>query len=127
MIVLFFSCKSDSGRNKKPPGDATQKIDKSSLKKTSVTDPDSDTFTMHPIGYRNIFTFLDSTINGIKLNDCDAIIKLFGNKYELLPDTADLPGIQIFSKDKSQLLTMYMFNGSNKCDFSQFQVEYNFP
>jgi hypothetical protein len=86
--------------------------------------PVVDTFINHPTGYKDISKFQDTTINGIKFNDCDTIDKLFGDKFELLPDIDDLPAIQILNADKTQLLTMYMWNGSAKCDFSQFQVEY---
>lgn len=122
LMVSFFSCKSDDGEKEKSLGDTIPYVDTLLLKKTLVSDP--DIFIMHPTGYKDISTFLDSTINGIAFNDCDTIRKLFGDTYELLPDIDDLPGIQIFNKDQSQLLTMYMFNGSSKCDFSQFQVEY---
>ncbi|MFT3748368.1 MAG: hypothetical protein QM768_08635 [Agriterribacter sp.] len=126
-IVLFFSCNSNSGGKEKSLSDITHDIDSPALKKTAVDDDlNPDTYILHPSGYENISAFFDTAVNGIRLNDCDTIEKLFGDKYELLPDTDDLPAIQIFNEDKSQLLTMYMFNGSSKCDFSQFQVEYIF-
>jgi hypothetical protein len=78
----------------------------------------------HPTGYKDISKFEDNAINGIRLNDCDTITKLFGENIKLLPDIDDLPSLQILNMNKSQMLTMYMWNGSARCDFSQYQVEY---
>lgn len=86
-----------------------------------------DTLVLHPSGYVDIGQFKDTTINGIKLNDCDTIVKLFGDHYYLLPDIDDLPNIQILNNNESQLLTMFMWNGNSKCDFSQFQIEFTSP
>jgi hypothetical protein len=125
VVLLCFSCtdkKSSDDKTKNLSADTTLHID-TTLKKggSNVT---SDTFVLHPSGFKDISSFYDTTVNGIKLNDCDTIEELFGDNYKLLPDIDDLPSIQILNNEQSQLLTMYMWNGSSKCDFSQFQVEY---
>lgn len=123
--LLSFSCidkKNSSDKEIKSLVDTTSHIDTTSKKNVSAAIV--DTFILHPTGYKDISQFYDTTINGIKLNDCDTIKKLFGDKYKLLPDIDDLPGVQILNNKESQLLTMYMWNGSSKCDFSQFQVEF---
>lgn len=123
LLILFsFSCtdrNTSSNKEEKSSIDTVAHIDTFN---TAV--PVQDTRILNPTGYKEISLFYDTTINNIKFNDCDTIEKLFGKNYKLLPDIDDLPSIQIFNYDKSQLLTMYMWNGSSKCDFSQFQVEY---
>jgi hypothetical protein len=125
LILLCFSC-----TDKKGSGDKTRNLSTdtilhidTTLKKVGAT-ATADTFVLHPFGFKDISSFYDTTVNGIKLNDCGTIEKLFGDNYKLLPDIDDLPSIQILNHEQSQLLTMYMWNGSSKCDFSQFQVEY---
>ena len=126
ILLTFFSF---ACTDRKKPSDSTLnstidtiiKID-STFNKKSLT-PVQDTHVIHPNGYKDISLFYDNTINNIKLNDCDTIEKLFGENYALLPDIDDLPSIQILNNTESQLLTMYMWNGSPKCHFSQFQVE----
>lgn len=126
ILPLFsFSCidkKNSSDKEIKSLIDTASHIDTTSKKNVSAAI--YDTFILHPTGYKDISQFYDTTINGIKLNDCDTIEKLFGDNYKLLPDIDDLPSIQILNNKQSQLLTMYMWNGSSNCDFSQFQVEY---
>jgi hypothetical protein len=126
ILTLFsFSC---NNKRKSSDEEIQLVIDTASyvdtISKINVSAAIPDTFILHPIGYKDISQFYDTTINGIKLNDCDTIVKLFGDHYKLLPDIDDLPSIQILNNKESQLLTMYMWNGSSKCDFSQFKVEY---
>lgn len=112
LTLMLFSCNDNKS--------VADKDIKSSIEVVSSL----DTFIIHPNGYADFFRFKDTTINGIKLNDCDTIEKLFGTNYNLLPDIGDLPCIQILNNTESQLLTMYMWNGNTKCDFSQFQIEF---
>ncbi len=123
-LIWFSSCdnKSSSVKEKISSNEKVSSVDTTSKK--NVAGISGDTFILHPSGYVDIFQFKDTTINGIKLNDCDTIEKLFGYNYSLLPDIGNLPSIQILNKSESQLLTMYMWNGNTKCDFSQFQIEF---
>ena len=127
LILLSFICFSCNYNKNSSDKGINSSIDKVSLvdttSKINIPAIILDTFILHPTGYADISQFNDTTINGIKLNDCDTIEKLFGDNYILLPDIDDLPSIQILNNKESQLLTMYMWNGSSKCDFSQFQVE----
>lgn len=120
LITLICSCSghADSVLNTKTtrPDTASISIDN--------TISGNDTIILHPDGYKNISGFYDSSINGIEFNDCDTITRLFGDSFKLLPDNDDLPSLQIINKSKTQLLTMYMWNGNAECDFSQYQVEY---
>ena len=125
LTFCFVSCidrKNSADKEIKSNTDTLTKID-TTLKKTG-SDDSQDVYILHPTGVKDISRFYDTTINDIKLNDCDTIKKLFGDNYNLLPDIDDFPAIQVFNRNESQLLTMYMHNGSWKCDFSQYQVEY---
>jgi hypothetical protein len=126
ITFIFLSCHNDSSHpvNKKRESiDKTAGVDTTVRKKSGPPLP--DTFILHPTGFKDISKFRDTTINGIRFDDCDTITELFGNNFKLLPDIDDLPALQILNSDKTQLLTMYMWNGNAKCDFSQYQIEYN--
>lgn len=121
----MFSCaeeKDSSTENVKLSTDTIQNVD--SVPKKVSKSIELSSSVMHPKGYKNVSTFYDTTINNIRLNDCDTIIKLFGDKYKLSDNMPEFPNIQIINSNQSQLLTMYMMYGSSKCDFSQFQIEY---
>ena len=127
IILTFFGFSCNDKRNSsdkeiKSLIDTASHIDTTSKKNVSAAI--GDTFILHPTGYKDISQFYDTTINGIKFNDCDTIENMFGDTYKLLPDIDDLPSIQILNNKESQLLTMYMWNGNSKCDFSQYQVEF---
>lgn len=95
-----------------------------SLKKNGISDSiTSDEYILHPDGDSSGAAFVDTAVNNIRFDDCSTITRLFGDSIHLLPDYDDLPKIQIKNKNVTELLTMYMWNGSTSCSFQQYQVE----
>ena len=126
IITLFSILISCNSPRKEDNNEKKSKIDTAFFKKDTTDNLSlkADTFILHPKGYKDISKFCDTTINKIEFDNCQKITKMFGDKFELLPDIDDLPSLEVISNDKTQLLTMFMWNGSAKCHFEQYQVEY---
>ena len=125
-IPLLFSCKTKhSTKSSENPFKEESFPKAADLNTQHEAEHLSQKQIIHPNGVKEITRFKDTTINNITFGDCDTIKVLFGSQYDLLPDSQDLPSIQVFNNEGDQLLTMFMFYGSVKCDFQQYLVEYS--
>jgi len=122
VIILSFAVTSGCVQVDKPSAPIQTTFD--SLKKSGLSDSSGlDQYILHPDGDSTGAAFEDTTINNIGFDDCSTITRLFGDSIRLLPDCDDLPRIQIKNRNGTELLTMYMWNGSTSCSFQQYQIE----
>jgi len=83
--------------------------------------------------YTNISGFEDNSISGIYYGDEESVYKVLGKDVRMIMDSIlelderDFPRIQVITKNKSQLLTCYMYYGDAMNQFRLFRVRYLDP
>lgn len=64
----------------------------------------------------------DTSINGLSLINSKSILNSLGDLMQYLEKEKEIPYVLILSKDKKQYLKLSFFPGSNKNEFSYFEI-----